>query len=479
MTDHSTAGRPDDGDRTQALPTVHETAAQPPYQQPAQGSDPGYPAYAAPTAQPGAEGHAPVQWFGSDPASPYGPPAPPAGGTPTGGARGERPRRRRYVDMALSAVVAAVVAAGTTAVALNNDGGTSTAASSTITQTVGGSGNPPAGTSSGPVSGATGAAVNWTKVANAVEPSVVAISVASQGGQAEGSGVILDGTGRVLTNNHVVAGAGSGGQLTVTLSDGRAYQASVVGTDPSTDLAVIVMKGAKDLTPATLGNSDAVEVGSSVMAVGNPLGLAGTVTTGIVSALDRPVATQGEPAQGQGGSGPAPADAVVTNAIQTDAAVNPGNSGGALVDSQGRVIGIPSSIASLGQSAAGAQSGSIGLGFSIPINEAKSIADQLIADGTAEHPYLGVSLREGTVSEGTATRSAAVVANVSSGTPAAAAGLKVDDAITAVNGEPINSSESLVAQVRERQVGAKVDLTVVRGGKSQQVSVTLTKRPAS
>ncbi len=265
----------------------------------------------------------------------------------------------------------------------------------------------------------------------------------------------------------------------MTLSDGRAYQATVVGTDASTDLAVIVMKGASDLTPATLGDSDAVQVGSNVMAVGNPLGLAGTVTTGIVSALDRPVTTQSEDTGTSADGSSSSADAVVTNAIQTDAAVNPGNSGGALVDSQGRVIGIPSSIASLGQAASGSQAGSIGLGFSIPINEAKSIADQLISNGTAEHPYLGVSLKDGTVPEGDAARSAAVVATVSDGTPASTAGLEVDDAITAVNGEAVNSSESLVAQVRERSVGSKVDLTVVRDGKAQQISVTLTKRPAS
>ncbi len=168
----------------------------------------------------------------------------------------------------------------------------------------------------------------------------------------------------------------------------------MVGTDPSTDLAVIVMKGATKLTPATLGNSDAVKVGSPVMAVGNPLGLAGTGTTGIISALDRPVLTTNANAQNSGVTG---ANAVVTNAIQTDAAVNPGNSGGALVDSTGRVIGIPSSIASLGANGGGSQSGSIGLGFAIPINEAKSIADQLISTGKAEHPFLGVSLEEGRV----------------------------------------------------------------------------------
>ncbi len=415
----------------------------------------------------------PVQWFGAEPASPYAPPPPPVG--PSAGAG--RPRRRA-VDMALSAVVAAVVAAGTTAAVVASDDAPASSAASTTTTSAVSSGNPPAGTSAGPVAAGSGSAstVSWTSVAGAVEPSVVAISVTSQGGEGQGSGVVLDTTGRVLTNTPVVGGAGAGGQLRVTLSDGRAYAATVVGTDPSTDLAVIAMKGADRLTPATLGDSDAVKVGSPVMAVGNPLGLAGTVTTGIVSSLDRPVTTSNEQAQtsASGDSG-----TVVTNAIQTDAAVNPGNSGGALVDTAGRVIGIPSSIASLGSAGAGAQSGSIGLGFSIPINEAKSIADQHIADGTAEHPYLGVSLKDGTVTEGTATRDAAVVAAVSAGTPAATAGLQVDDAVTAVDGEPVNGSESLVAQVRERSVGAKIDLTVVRGGATRQVSVTLTKRPAA
>ena len=428
-------------------------------------------------SEPQTAAFAPVQWFGTEPGSPYGPPpAPPAGTAFTPRDRGERPRRR-YVDMALSAVVAAVVAAGTTAVVITNDSVASSASPvSAAASASNASGNPAAGTGSGPVAQTAGGGVSWTPVAAAVEPSVVAISVSSQVGEAQGSGVILDATGRVLTNNHVVSGVGANGQLTVTLSDGRAYSATVVGTDPSTDLAVIVMKGADKLTPATLGDSDAVKVGSPVMAVGNPLGLAGTVTTGIVSALDRPVTTTSESPQtsaaGDGG-------AVVTNAIQTDAAVNPGNSGGALVDATGRVIGIPSSIASLGSTGGGSQSGSIGLGFSIPINEAKSIADQLIAGGTAEHPYLGVGLKDGSVKDGTASRTAAVVATVSAGTPAAAAGLKVGDAVTAVDGEAVNGSESLVAQVRERSVGAQIDLTVVRSGSAQQISVTLTKRPAA
>ncbi len=405
--------------------------------------------------------------FGA-PVPPEQPPAPPAQDGPGRG-------RRRWVDMGIAALVAAVVAGGTTAGVMATDDGTPQAATTTSSSGSGSGGNGAAGTGQGPVTQSAGQPVNWTKVAKAVEPSVVAISTRSQFSGSEGSGVVLDTKGHVLTNNHVVAGATQGGSLTVTLSDGRSYDATIVGTDPSTDLAVILMKGATDLTPATLGDSDAVSVGAPVMAVGNPLGLAGTVTTGIVSALDRPVTTSNDSTDGAAAAGGTP---VVTNAIQTDAAVNPGNSGGALVDASGKVIGIPSSIASLGQSY-GSQSGSIGLGFSIPINEAKSIADQLLADGKAEHPFLGISLKDGTVTQGAAQRAAATVVEVSSGSPAQQAGLKSGDAIIAVDGESVNSSESLVAQIRERSVGDSVQLTIVRGGQQQKVTAKLTTRSAS
>jgi putative serine protease PepD len=390
---------------------------------------------------------------------------PPAFQQPSSGTPAPR-RSHRWLDMAIAAVVAAVVAAGTTAgVMATDDSSSPTSSTSSSAPRAAGSDS-----AKGPVVQAAGQPVDWTAVAKAVEPSVVAISVQSQFGGAEGSGVILDSKGHVLTNNHVAAG-GQNGQLSVTLNDGRSYDASIVGTDPSTDLAVLQMKGATDLTPATLGDSDAVDVGEPVMAVGNPLGLAGTVTTGIVSALDRPVTTSNQ----EGGAAQGTASPVVTNAIQTDAAVNPGNSGGALVDSSGKVIGVPSSIATLGSSFGG-QTGSIGLGFSIPINEAKSIADQLITNGKAEHPLLGVTLKDGSVKDGNATRNAAVVAEVSNGTPAAAAGLRSGDAIVKVDDEAVNGSESLVAQIRERNVGSRVSLTIMRDGKEQTVQVTLASR---
>jgi putative serine protease PepD len=277
-----------------------------------------------------------------------------------------------------------------------------------------------------------------------------------------------------------VAGAAGGGQISVVLSDGRTYAATIAGRDPATDLAVITLQSPPpDLKAATFGNSTAVKVGDPVMAVGNPLGLSDTVTTGIVSALNRPVTTSSsEQNDTPFGGGRAQAEQVVTNAIQTDAAVNPGNSGGALVDAGGRVIGITSSIASLGASASG-QSGSIGLGFAIPINEAKAVAEQLAEGKTVEHAYLGVTLADGTATVDGARRQAAVVGQVSSGTPAAKAGLEAEDAVVAVDGRAIDGADSLVAQVRALRPGTKITLTVVRDGDARQVQVTLAERPAN
>ena len=259
-------------------------------------------------------------------------------------------------------------------------------------------------------------APNWAVTASAVSPSVVSISVTSSQASGQGSGVIFDTAGHILTNNHVVTGAGAGSKLSVTLADKRTYDATVVGTDPSTDLAVIKLtNGPTDLRPIALGDANTIKVGDQVMAVGNPLGLAGTVTTGIISALNRPVTTTD---QSTDPTAQQSADPVVSNAIQTSAAINPGNSGGALVNSSGQLIGINSAIASLGSSAgSSSQSGNIGIGFAIPVNEARSIANQLITTGTATHPYLGVSSKDGTVADGTAKRAAAVLTDVAAGTP--------------------------------------------------------------
>jgi putative serine protease PepD len=323
---------------------------------------------------------------------------------------------------------------------------------------------------------------------------VVSITVTSGQGEGQGSGVIIDGKGHVLTNNHVVSGAGQGASISVALNDGRTYKATVAGTDPSTDLAVITLTSPpSDLKAVALGNSDSLKVGDPVMAIGNPLGLAGTVTTGIVSALNRPVTTaaeddsqsqqnpfgQGLPGQGQ--SSPQPgsdSSQVVTNAIQTSAAINPGNSGGALVNASGQLVGINSSIASLGSSGS-SQSGSIGIGFAIPVNEAKGIATQLIDKGKAEHAFLGVTLQDGTATDGSSQRAGAEVSSVSTGTPAANAGLKKGDVVIAVDNDPVDSSLSLVANIRERSVGDKVSLTVLRDGKRVDLTTTLVAKAAA
>jgi putative serine protease PepD len=264
----------------------------------------------------------------------------------------------------------------------------------------------------------------------------------------------------------------------VILSDGRAYQATVVGSDPSTDLAVLQVKNApSDLKPAAFADSGAVKVGDPVMAVGNPLGLSDTVTTGIVSALNRPVRTQQQTQNPDPfGNQTQPADSVVTNAIQTDAAVNPGNSGGALVDANGRVIGVTSSIASLGS---GGQSGSIGLGFAIPSAEARDVADQLLKSGTVQHAFLGVTLRDGSVQVDGAQRQAAVVQDVTSVSAAAKGGLRSGDSVIAVDGAALEGADSLVARIRALHPGSTVTLTVVRGGDKTDVKITLGTRPAS
>jgi putative serine protease PepD len=300
----------------------------------------------------------------------------------------------------------------------------------------------------------------------------VSITVGGSGG-GQGSGVVIDDSGHVLTNNHVIGGGG-GTRITVTLHDGRTYTATVAGTDASTDLAVLTLEDPpEDLQPIALGDSDALKVGDPVMAVGNPLGLAGTVTTGIVSALNRPVTTSGE----SEGGGLTQAEPVVTNAIQTSAAINPGNSGGALVNASGQLVGINSSIATLGSSAGG-QSGSIGIGFAIPVNEAKTIATQLIDKGSAQHAYLGVTSQDGTASDGSATRAGATVREVSPGTPAAEAGLRSGDTVIAVDGDRVDSTLSLVAHIRERSVGDKVTLTVLRDGERLELSAILAARPS-
>ncbi len=418
------------------------------------------------------------------------PPAGPPPSFPTrDGAEPAQPgKRRRLTELTAVAVLAALLASGGTYAAVQLDDG-SQPSSTANTSSLG------RGADTGPVVQADATNPNWTATAAAVAPSVVAITVKAGQGEAQGSGVIIDAKGHILTNNHVVSGAGAGAAITVTLNDGRTYKATVAGTDPSTDLAVITLSGApSDLKAIALGNSDDIKVGDPVMAIGNPLGLAGTVTTGIVSALNRPVTTQAEGDSqsqdqnpfGQGLPGQdqqqpqtgSDSSDVVTNAIQTSAAINPGNSGGALVNASGQLVGINSAIASLGSGSSG-QSGSIGIGFAIPANEAKSIASQLIASGKAEHAFLGVSLGDASASDGTSQRAGAQVTTISAGTPAADAGLQKGDVVVAVDSERVDSALSLVANIRERAVGDKVKLTVLRDGKQLELTATLVAKSAA
>jgi putative serine protease PepD len=310
-------------------------------------------------------------------------------------------------------------------------------------------------------------------IAQAVQPSVVSITVTTQTGEGEGSGIILRSDGVILTNNHVVADAAQGGQMTVNFSDGKKASATVLGTDPSTDLAVIKAAGVSGLKPATLGNSDQLQVGDPVVAIGSPLGLEGSVTSGIVSALHRTLDEGGDQQQQQqpgfpgfgqqGQQQQSSSGATIGDAIQTDAAINPGNSGGPLVNASGQVIGINTAIATSGGS-----NGNIGVGFAIPIDTAKQVSDQLIKSGKATHAYLGVSL-----SDVSGDQQGALVAGVQRGTPAASAGLQEGDIVTQVDGKSVQDSESLSAAIRGHQPGDKISLTFIRGGSKHTVTVTL------
>ncbi|WP_432511289.1 S1C family serine protease [Kineococcus sp. SYSU DK001] len=432
-----------------------------------------------PYGQPGAPGYGQPGYTRHDPWATPGGPTPPGGsddgrggGGGGGGRRGPR-RAPGWLGSAGIAVASALVASVVTVGAVGAFGqDTSTTPSSS------------ASSSSAPVQGVSETTVNWQAVVSAVAPSVVSVTVTGQGGEAEGSGVVYDASGYVVTNNHVVSGLGTGARITVTLSDGREYAATIKGTDAATDLAVIALTDPpSDLKAATFADSDDVVAGQAVMALGNPLGLSGSATTGIVSALDRPVLTTTESTPSQQDpfgmqQQQTTGETAATNAIQTDAAINPGNSGGALLNSSGEVIGINSSIASLSSSASSSQSGSIGLGFAIPSNEVEMIADQLIATGSAQHAWLGVSMSQqaATATVGDVTRQGAQVADVTSGSPAATAGVRAGDVITAVDGVTIDGYESLTATIRGKAVGSTVQLTVVRDGAEQTLDVTLTAR---
>jgi putative serine protease PepD len=303
-------------------------------------------------------------------------------------------------------------------------------------------------------------------IAAKILPSVVSIEVKTSSGGDTGSGIVLSKTGYIMTNNHVIAAARTGGTLSVVLPDKSKVSARIIGhPDPIDDIAIVKVSSNDDLTPAAFGNSSDIAVGDPVIAVGSPLGLAGTVTSGIVSALNRPVEAGGE-------SG-TPAD--VIDAIQTDAAINPGNSGGPLVDSEGAVVGVNSAIASLSTDQVGnQQSGSIGLGFAIPINEAKRIADQIISQGYSTHAIIGVSLDPSYSGSGARVSppTGGGPAVTASG-PAAKAGIRGGDVIVAVDGQKVTTADELIVAIRSHVPGQRATLSYERSGHQTTVSLVL------
>ena len=296
------------------------------------------------------------------------------------------------------------------------------------------------------------------EIAAKVQPSVVHITTDS----GEGSGIVMTADGYVLTNNHVIAGA-RGNSVTVGFSNGKKFKATVVGTDPRTDVAVIKVQNVTDLTAAEFADSDGVRVGDTVLAIGSPLGLEGSVSAGIVSALHRTISVGGEQQspfeQGTGAT-------TIGDALQTDAAINPGNSGGALVNTDGRVVGMNTAIATGNSSVRG----NIGVGFAISSNKAKSVADQLMNGGKVSHPYLGVKVTD-------AETGGAKVTSVETNSPADKAGLKVGDIVTKVGGQTIGGSEGLVAAVQAGAVGQNLQLTVTRGNSDQTLTAVLGEAP--
>jgi len=389
----------------------------------------------------------------------FGPPAygPPAYGTPAPDASGNkagRPRRTVLVTTVVAAVVGAVVGAAT--VALVGDNGSRGSAGLTFSTQAA-----PAANVDGSVSAA----------AAKIGPSVVTIKVSSSTQQDTGSGVIIRSDGYILTNNHVIAGGVNGGAISVTLKDGRQVTAKVVGTDASDDLAVVKV-GLTGLRAAAFASSASLVVGQTVVAVGAPLGLSDTVTSGIVSNTARPVQT-----------GDASTSSAVFNAVQTDAAINPGNSGGPLVNLAGDVVGINAAIAT-DQSQGGlqvpgqsSQSGNIGIGFAIPSDEAGRIAGELISTGKASHAVLGVSVSD-IASSTTSTSAGATIKTVTGNGPAAKAGIKTGDVVTKLDAQLIDNADALVAAVRAHAPGDTVTVTFLRAGSTRTVTVKLGSSPS-
>jgi putative serine protease PepD len=392
------------------------------------------------------------------------PTQPPAGPAPVGSPAPPSPPRRgrRTVAVLAAAGLVAASAAGGALLAVNLDDDSPSPTSTSL--------------SAAPATGNQDSAPDepLSKAAAAVLPSVVSITFESNLGAGEGSGVIISSDGQILTNNHVVAAAADGGTLSVTFSDGSQADAQILGRDPATDLAVIQAEGVSGLTQAKLGSSADLHVGDMVLAIGSPLGLEGSVSAGIVSALDRSITLSNDLPQspfGNDGQSQGTPSAVI-DAIQTDAAINPGNSGGALINTDGEVVGINTAIASLaGGGGASSQGGNIGVGFAIPIDSARSIAEQLVEHGEVTHAFLGVRIADAESGGG------AVIADVDEGQPAAKAGLEQGDVITRVDDTKITSGSDLTSAIRSHEPGDRVTITYTRDGDQKTAEVTLGELP--
>jgi putative serine protease PepD len=386
------------------------------------------------------------------PTSPIIPP-PAYGAAPPGPPAPERPRRGAFAAAVLAGALVVGGGAGLGGAAAWQEWGPndpdSTTSGGTTTPVVDRGDAPPADGS-------------VEEVAARVLPSVVKIDVAGSQGTGSGSGIILSEDGLILTNNHVVEVAADGGSLAVSFSDGTSAAAEVVGTDPLTDSAVIQAEDVSGLTPATIGTSANLDVGQQVVAIGSPFGLESTVTSGIVSAVDRPV-NVGTDAEGNSTTYPA---------IQTDAAINPGNSGGALVDMNGDVVGVNASIRTAG-SAATEEGGSIGLGFAIPIDELMPIVDQIRNGETPTHARMGVSVSDVRTQPGQLAEEGALIQRVEQGSTAADAGLEEGDVVTKLDDTRITGADSLVATIRSYRPGDEVTLTWLRDGDEQTATLTL------
>lgn len=434
----SQSGPPPFGDSAQAVP--------PPY---AGGPQAAPPAFADPVRPLPAEPQGPWRtydpWAGS-------------GSLQQNGAAAEdvtRRRRRRRRGMLVGAVLIALVAGGfggAVGAYLERNGGVGAVELPQSSDGV-------TGRAPGSVAG----------IAAEALPSVVTLHVSGSSAQGTGTGFVLDERGHILTNNHVVDPAGTDGEISVTFSGGETAKATVVGRDTGYDLAVVKVSGVSGLKPLPLGNSEEVRVGDPVVAIGAPFDLANTVTSGIISAKERPITAGGE-------SGDV-SDVSYVDALQTDAPINPGNSGGPLLDGKGRVIGINSAIRSAGggSESDGGQAGSIGLGFAIPINQGKRVAEELINTGRASHPVIGVTLDMDYSGDGAriGDKGDAGAAGVTAGGPADRAGIRSGDVITAVDGQRVHSGDELIVKVRAHRPGDRLELTLLRDGDERRVTLTL------